>query len=58
MSKKENIPQGTYIGHFEHFPNQAKNVFTFIIDKAENVELIGKGVSQRVCSVIIKEENE
>ena len=33
---KENIPQGEYTGHWEHFPNQTKNVFTFIIFEADN----------------------
>ena len=46
MSKKNNIPQGKYTGHFVHFENQRKNVFTFIIDEAENDEMIGKGVTQ------------
>jgi hypothetical protein len=39
------IPQGIYNGHLEHFSNQIVGVFTFIIDEAENVELIGKGFS-------------
>jgi len=47
------IPQGEYVGHIEHFPNQAKNVFTFIIDEAEDDTLIGKGVSQLVVDIFI-----
>lgn len=56
MNKQENISQGIYSGHLVHFPNQAKNVFTFIIDEAEDVELIGKGVFQRVCTTETKNE--
>ena len=48
MNKQVNILQGVYSGHLVRFPNQVEGVFTFIIDNAENDELIGKGVSQRV----------
>lgn len=48
INKNDKIPEGTYTAHIEHFPNQAKNVFTFIIDEADDAELIGKGVSHRM----------
>jgi len=57
MNKKENIPQGVYSGHLVHFPNQAECVFTFIIDEAENDEMIGKGIPQRITHDTRKRED-
>jgi len=55
---EKHIPQGKYVGHIEHFPNQTENVFTFIIDEAEDNTLIGKGISQKIHITGTKNERK